>query len=519
MAAHAQNPVPSADVPVPTLKPFAPAAARPNPAMQAITHPDPVTTAGITQPSKPTAIAGSLKSGLDAITSGDVRRALGIRNGLPAKALDRHILTWAIGLSNARGLPSSEIAHAAAELPGWPGMASFRNNSERALYRENPAASVVINAFGTTAPQTAEGVIILARAQMTVGNPARARQVLDPFWRKTKLDDNQEAMILKEFSQVISREAHLTRMLTMLYEGKVKSAGRVAKLANAQSLFQAFAAVVQKSPDAGKKLAAIDGSWKNNAAYIFAKAQHLRRQERYKEAADVINTAPRDVASLVDPDAWWTERRVLSRELLDIGEAKRAYRVAAMHSAETPAVAADAEFHAGWYALRALRDAKTAHRHFARIAELSSRPMSASRAYYWLGRAAEAGAAGSSQDYYARAARYGTTFYGQLAAAKLGQNQLQLPYPRPSDTDRTRFAKREAVLAIQRLEQAGYASRAAILYASLAKELDSPGELALLAVIAERKDNQFVALRVGKTAAQRGIDVGALSHPIGAIPA
>jgi soluble lytic murein transglycosylase len=517
-ASHAQSPVPSAGLPVPELKPFAPAQTRVSPAIQAAMHPDPVTTSGIARSSKPTAIAGSLKSGLDAIASGDVRRAIGIRNGLPSQALDRHILTWAIGLSNAPGVPSSEIAQAAAELPGWPGMATFRNNSERALLKENPAPSVVISAFGNTAPQTTEGMVVLARAYVATGNQRAARQILGPFWRTKKLDDGQEAMILKEFSQVIAREDHLTRMLTMLYEGKVKSAGRVAKLAGATSLYQAFAAVLQKAPDAGRKLGQVDGSWARNAAFIFAKAQYLRRQEKYREAAEVMATAPRDAASLVDPDAWWTERRVLARELLDIGDAKRAYRLAAMHSAETPAVAADAEFHAGWMALRALNDPKTAHKHFARIAEISSKPMSASRAYYWLGRAAEAGSPGNAREYYTRASRYGTTFYGQLAAAKLGQSGLQLPYPRPTDADRARFAQREAVQAIKRLEDTGYDSRAAMLYTSLAQELDSPGELALLAVMAERKNNHYVALRVGKAAAQRGIDVGALSHPIGAIP-
>jgi soluble lytic murein transglycosylase len=513
-ASFAQNSTP----PIPTLKPFAPTQTRTSPAAQIMAKPDPVTTAGIAQPSKPSAIAGSLKSGLDALSGGDVQQALGIRNGLPADALDRHILTWAIGLSNAPGVPSSEIAHAAAELPGWPGMATFRNNSERALFKENPPAATVINAFGGTPPQTAEGTIILARAFVATGNTARARQVLGPFWRTKKLDDAQETAILKEFAQVIPREDHLVRMLTMLYEGKAKSAGRVAKLANADILYQAFAAVLQKSPDAAQKLAAVTGSWQSNPAYIFAKAQYLRRQERFKEAADVLATAPRDAASLIDPDAWWVERRVLSRELLDIGDATRAYKIAAMHSAETPSVAAEAEFHAGWYALRALKDPQTAQRHFARIAEISSRPMSASRAYYWLGRSAEAGTGGNARDYYSRAARFGTTFYGQLAAAKLGQASLQLPYPRPSDADRARFAQREAVRAIQRLEDTGYAQRAAILYASLSQELDSPGELALLAVMAERTSNHFVALRVGKIAAQRGIDVGALSHPIGAIP-
>jgi soluble lytic murein transglycosylase len=75
------------------------------------------------------------------------------------------------------------------------------------------------------------------------------------------------------------------------------------------------------------------------------------------------------------------------------------------------------------------------------------------------------------------------------------------------------------VQAIKRLEQIGYAAKAISIYTQLSQELDSVGELALLAVMAERNENHYLALRVGKTAAMRGLDVGALSHPLGAIPA
>ena len=47
----------------------------------------------------------------------------------------------------------------------------------------------------------------------------------------------------------------------------------------------------------------------------------------------------------------------------------------------------------------------------------------------------------------------------------------------------------------------------------------SPGELALLAGMAEKQGNHFLALRVGKIAAGRGLSIGALSHPVGVIPA
>ena len=110
--------------------------------------------------------------------------------------------------------------------------------------------------------------------------------------------------------------------------------------------------------------------------------------------------APRDSAALVDPDAWWVERRVLSRELVDHGDMKTAYRIAAAHAAESPANAVDAEFHAGWYALRGLRMPSAAATHFARIAEIAEGPISLSRAYYWLGRAAEAGGPGSAEELF-----------------------------------------------------------------------------------------------------------------------
>jgi len=509
------QPVPAEDVPTPLLRPFAPTATHMIP--PPLVRPDPVVTAGIT-PQQPGVIAGSLKAGLDALYGKDAQQAITIRNGMPHHSLDRHILTWAIGLSGADDVSSADIAAAAEELPGWPGMKTLRRNTERALYRENPSARAVIEAFGNTKPQTTEGMIVLARAYLSEDNAAKARQVLAPTWRTEKLDSDDERLILREFGQVLTREDHLQRMLRMLYANRLQSAARVAKLANAQSLYDGFAAVARKAPDAAKKLAAVDPSWRANPAYTFAQIQYLRRKERYTDAAELMLKAPRDPATLVDPDAWWVERRILSRELLDIGKPQIAYRLAAAHAAETPALAAEAEFHAGWYALRALKDAKTAHRHFARIAEISSRPISASRAYYWLGRAAEAGADGNAQAYYGRAAHYGTTFYGQLAAARLGEKQLEVPYPKPTDEDRARFEKREAVQAIRRLEAIGYGARAELLYRDLAREIDSTGELALLAVMAERNGNHHLALRVGKTASLRGLDVGALSHPIGAIP-
>lgn len=458
-----------------------------------------------------------LKSGLDALAARDIARARLVRDSLPPTSLDRHILAWAIALRGGDKVPSVEIAAAAQALPGWPGMAALRRNSERALSRENPDPKTVVASFGGTQPQTAEGVIILARSQLALGNVQAARAVLSPFWRSEKLEPRDEATIINEFGAVIPPADHRYRMERMLYADRVNSAQRVAKLAGAGALADAWSAVIKSDRNARKLLDAVPPE-QRSAGYTFAKAKYLRRLENIEQAANVMLQAPKDKASLVDPDAWWIERRVLSRELVDNGDMKTAYQVVAAHAAESPANAADAEFHAGWYAFRGLQDAKTGATHFARIAELSGAAISRARGYYWLGRAAEAGAPGDPKAYFARAATFGTTFYGQLAAERIGQGVLKVAYPVPTDADRRNFDRREAVNAIKRLEEADNGSLADTLYRDLAAQLTSPGELALLAVMAEKRDNHFLALKVGKIAASRGIDIGALSHPLGVIP-
>lgn len=458
-----------------------------------------------------------LKEALDALSAKDIVRARAVHDSLPERSLDRHVIGWAIALSGNDAVSSAEIAEATRELPGWPGLDTLRRNGERAMFREQPAPSTVIKALGATPPLTAAGTILLARAYIARGEQDKALAVLSPFWRTQTLEPKDEAAIITEFGTFIPTADHRVRMEKMLYLDRTAAAGKVAALAGATPLWKAWSAVNRGDGNADKLLQAVPTA-QRSAGYLFAQIRHLRRAERFPEAAAVMFQAPRDRASLIDPDAWWTQRRVLSRELIDVGAVKSAYRIAAEHSAESAVNTVDAEFHAGWYALRKLGDARAASAHFARIADIASSPISLSRANYWLGRAAEAGGPGSAGSYFEKAAAYGTCFYGQLAAQRLGRNTIAISYPQPSQTDRQNFAQREAVHAIQRLEDAGYASRAELLYRDLAEQLTSPGELALLALMAEKRDNHFLGLRVAKIAAARGLDIGALSHPIGVIP-
>ncbi len=459
-----------------------------------------------------------LRTGLDALRKGDLGAARAAHGSLPEHSLDHQILHWAIALSGSDAVASSEIRAAAKELAGWPGMDTLKRNIERALYDEDAPPEAVIEALGSDQPQTFEGVVVLARAHLAQGDDGAALAVLAPFWRGERLEAREEAQILREFGNIIPARVHRARMEQMLHHDRVNSALRVAGRAGAEKLAEAWGSVIRRERRATRLLNAVPKD-QRGAAYIFARARQLRWAGKYREAAQVMLHAPTAAEAYVDPDAWWVERRVLSRELLDIDDADLAYRVAAAHLAESPAMAADAEFHAGWYALQGLGDADRAADHFRKILKIADGPISLSRAYYWLGRAAEAGGSDDSRGYFERAASFGTAYYGQLAAARIGQTAVSVEYPAPSEADRERFEQRSAVQAIMRLEAAGYPERAGILYRALASELESTGELALLAVMAEQRGDHFLALRIGKIAVGRGLDVGALAHPVGVIPA
>ncbi|MEQ8479372.1 MAG: lytic transglycosylase domain-containing protein [Hoeflea sp.] len=459
-----------------------------------------------------------LVSGLDALNDRDPDRARAIRDSMPRSTIDRQILTWSIALSGIEGVPSEEIRSAAAELEGWPGLGSLGALAERAMFAENPSDGQVLRAFGDKAPETVKGAILMVRALLSNGQAGRATTLASRTWRTERMDRQETGIFLDEFDGLLTKADHLRRMEMLLYRDHLSEAKPLAKLAEAQSLYRAWSAVIRNPARAADAISRVHASWHDHPAYLFIRIRHLRELERDREAAGLLAKMPRDKEVLVDPDEWWIEARVVSRGLFEKREFKEAYDLAAAHLAQSPADYAEAEFHAGWYALRGLKNPQAASRHFANILTVVDGQISTARAHYWLGRAAEAGS-GDPKAHFEKAAEYPTTFYGQLAAARLGRKSLNIVYPTPSDAERARFASREAVVAIRKLESAGHQWRADSLYRALADQLESPGELAILAAMAERRGDHQISLQVGKIAWNRGLEVAALAYPLGAVPA
>ena len=236
----------------------------------------------------------------------------------------------------------------------------------------------------------------------------------------------------------------------------------------------------QGKKKAEKAFAAVPASLRNDPSYMFSRALYLRRSKQAtSRPPQVMAEAPRDPELLVDGDEWWAERRLITRELLDKGDPKTAYEVASHHGAESPAQQIEAEFHAGWIALRFLNDPANGSAAFRRaVAQTASTPISISRVAYWQGRAAEA--AGEREDarifYRSAPPRSRRPITGSWRSDKLGE-PMALRQVGALDRRTSARPSRPA----RRSGPASCCSRSARpslplgLYTDLAQTLDDPG--------------------------------------------
>ena len=474
----------------------------------------------------PTAPAGlnsiGLKLALKLLDNGDPAAARVAAYALP-DPVDIKIIDWLVATTGGSDVPSSQIKDISAKLADWPGQSLLRLRYEQAVAREKPSPADTIKALGASRPVSDSATIQLTRAYVASGRQKDAAALIRAFWRDQNVSGSDEKTILSEFGDLLTASDHKARMDRLLYDERSAEALRTAALLdkNQQALAKAVVAVIKGQKSALKTLDALPSAVRKDPLALYSRIRTLRRADKTKEAANLLVSAPRDANVLVDPNAWWIERRLISRALIEDGDARLAYRIAAGHSAESSTYQAEAEFHAGWYALEFLHDPATARKHFAQIAAISSMPLSLSRAEYWLGRTAVAAGDRTEADArFRRAAAYPTTFYGQLALARLGSTKLQISKPPVADAAvRQRFANRELVKVIQHLTAAGRTGSVGIFYRHLADTLTDPSEVALLATMAENDGEHQIALQVGKAAAVRGMPVETLAFPIAAIPA
>ncbi len=460
----------------------------------------------------------AVKKAIDLARRGRGSEATAIANAVTDPVAAK-LIEWMVLRSETGDFDFQRYAGFAAANPGWPNINQFRRKAEAALWQNGVNDTVVRRYFSTTKPLTAKGKLALARAVVDQGDRATAQQLVREVWRTDPLTSDMEQQILDSFGPLLSGGDHKARMDRRIYAEDTAAALRAAqKLGGAQvAIVKAAEAVIDKTSKAKALLDAVPAEARNDTAYLFVRAQWLRRNEKFDEAARAMMAAQTSPAAVHDADEWWTERRLLARKLLDLGDPQTAFRIT--RDAATPekeGARVEQLFTAGWIALRFLNNPAEAKPLFARCVQVAEHPASLSRAYYWQARTAEAlGQNGEARSHYERAARFSTTYYGQMAHARLGGAELRLPGPPPAHPAGARL---EIVRAMDMLYAIDERDLVASAVADLADRAADPAQLAAVAALAERKGDARALALLGRTAVNRGLPFEYYAYPVAGLP-
>jgi len=427
--------------------------------------------------------------------------------------VERRTIQWASIYFHAGKVDSDSIRRFAADAPDFAVGSVFQTRLEQALAKAQPAPAEVIDALGGATPRTIDGQIMLAVAYLAQGETDRATSMAKSIWIDNFLAVEQEAEVMEKLGSLLDREAHWARAMHLMMHDRARGSERLIPHLNAEqtSLVVARAAVSRNDANAKSLLDSVDASMHGNPVYIFSRAQRARQFELWQSAVDWLAKAP-DVVP--DAEEWWYERRMLVRQLLDIGQPGLAYRAAADYDEGPEGRLVEAHFHAGWIALSFLKDAASAKRHFTAMAELSTLPDSVTQANYWLARAnAALGDTEAARIALEKAARHGTVYYGQLARDQLGLGGVDIrPLPQIS-RDEALFGSNAIVRAVRLLAANGQASKAAPLLRSLGNSLTEGGDLLLAAQLAQEIGAHHLAISIATSADQKGTPLDLYSFP------
>jgi soluble lytic murein transglycosylase len=430
----------------------------------------------------------------------------------------RKVVDWAILRSDKNEVDFRRYVAFIFDNPSWPGLGLLRRRAEAALWKERLDPQTVRAYFDKDQPLTAQGKFALARALLLQGDRAAAQSLVREAWRYDNFSGDLEGQILDVFRDLITDADHKARMDIRLYAGDVDGATRAANRAggNAPVIAKARVAVIKKVADAKAQLDGVPAEARHDIGYIFSRAQWLHRDAKATEAAELMLSVANDPTQALDADQWWIERRLVSRTLLDLGDAKTAYRVAsaaAVPSRESYRV--EHQFASGWIALRFLDDASIALVHFAKAGQGTSNPIMLARAFYWQGRAAEAlGQTNEARAHYEAAAGYSTAYYGQLARARLGLKDIVVrapPDPAP--------ARKDVVRAIEILYAIGERDLIAGGLADLGERSTDVATLAAVGEVTAKHTDARAMLLLGKAALGRGLPFEHFAFPPIGIPA
>ena len=400
--------------------------------------------------------------------------------------------------------------------PDWPLRSKLLRRAEEAMPMTLSNVEVM-TWFNDFPPKTADGLDRYMAALLQSGRSAQARKMLSDWWASNSMSRDQQRRLFRKYKNYLTRDAHKRRFDRELLNGSHANARAIASVLKQgyPQLAEARIALSKEEKNVNGLINAVPGRLQNDPGLLYERLRWRRRSDLDTGAMEILHKMPKNNVS--NPAAWWRERHILIRRLLEKKHYKSAYLLASTHKQKEGFAYAQAEWLAGWMALRFMNKPVDAYKRFSNLYRNVKTPISKARASYWAGRAAETFSDKSlSQTSYDIATRFPTVFYGQLALAKTGKVGT-LPAgapPRLNAQETAAFSKEELIRAADLLRKASMTKEAKWFLKAFTRKHDTAKGFRFAADTAVEWGMLNAAVEISKSATQNGLFLTAQSYPL-----
>ncbi|HVV28998.1 MAG TPA: lytic transglycosylase domain-containing protein [Rhizomicrobium sp.] len=444
-------------------------------------------------------------------------------------ATARRLLQWRYALDRNSGATFAEIdavirdTESRTAAGAWPLRGTLQARAEMAMTPDvvsGMGAGAIVTWFGGRPPNTSIGKVRLGEALVATGERTRGAALIRAGWAEGSFDPVIEQAIIQQDGAWLTPESDRARLDNLLWRGEITAARRQIMRVDAATAAVANARIALASglPRAQAAVDRVRDS--TDPGLLFDWSRALRLAERDNEAHAMLLRIPAAVMVKDHLARWWGECNIQARDALAAADPRTALALVQHAGLSAGDQYVEQQFLAGFIALRFLKDPASALAHFERLDAAVTRPISKSRAQYWLGRAYEAmGEDARALAHYKQAAAYPETFYGQIALAHTDPSPVLHLSETPVEAVPAADVDADALMPeIKVLADLGQAGSLRAFVTRDAETYPAPRHIKRLILLLNDWGYPEIGVRLAKTASYDGTYMPAYTHPLIALP-
>ncbi len=333
------------------------------------------------------------------------------------------------------------------------------------------------------------------------------------IWVDEDFNDKQEREFLEKYSNYLTQNDHENRINRLLWDSQFDEARRIFKFVDEDNkkLFTAIIEIKNLPKYIDNIILSVPRKLRNDENLIYSRILWHKSRGDSDEVIDLML----DVENTKYSQKWWSIRRLYARDLLKTKKYKDSYKIISNHNLNVNSKDYwEAEWMAGWIALRFLNHPKVAYNHFDNLHKNVTQPVTISRGAYWLGMASYAmGDKNKAIDWYRTAAKYPLYFYGQLAINKhrtLDPLNASQDIVLPKDPDITvgdarKIAASNASKVAYLLALMGDKMNATKVFEYEVNNADSEGQIAVVMRIVNELNDREMDAKISRAASRKNV--------------